>query len=102
EVILKDALPGKVQLLGAYGNQNLIEDSAISDSAGRVVFKNPKRHPEGLYYVLYSDNSVVSFLLNRNQKFFLHSEKADVVSKMKTNSAENEVYYSNLVFESDL
>jgi len=102
EIVLKGAPEGKVQLLGTYGNQNLLEDSAIADTTGKVVFRNPKRYDAGLYYAFYNDNSLVTFLLDRNQKIFLHSDKEDLNKNMKTNSKENEIYYSNALYETDL
>ncbi|MBK5285317.1 MAG: hypothetical protein JJE25_07920 [Bacteroidia bacterium] len=74
--------------MGTYGNQSLLKDSAIADRRGKVVFENPKRYDAGLYYAVYKDNSAVTFLLDRNQKIFLHSDKADLNKNMKTNSKE--------------
>lgn len=102
EVILKGAPAGKAKLYGVYGNQNVVKDSAIADSSGKVVFKNPKRFLSGLYYTVYSDNSVLTFLLDMNQKIFLHADKMDIINTMKTNSRENEVYYQSQVYESDV
>lgn len=102
ELSVKGAPSGIARLYGVYGNQSIIEDSAMADSTGKVVFKNPKRYPAGLYYGVYLDNSIVTFLLDRNQKIFLHADKTDIVNSMKTNSAENEIYYSNLFYETGL
>jgi len=102
EVVLKNATPGIARLYGVYGNQNVVKDSAIADSAGKVVFKNPKRYLSGLYYAVYSDNSVINFLMDRSQKFYLHADKMDIVNSVETNSAENKIYYSNQVYEADV
>ncbi len=102
EVIIKDATVGKAYLYAVIGNQNLIKDSTLVDSSGKVVFKSAKRYPAGLYYAVYSDNSIAGFLLDNNQKFYLHAEKADVINTMKTNSKENEIYYSNQVYENTI
>lgn len=101
EIILKGAPAGAAWLFGVYGDQNLLKDSAQADTTGKVVFKN-KRYPEGMYYVSYRDNSTLAFLLDRNQKIFLHTDKADVNRHMETNSAENKIYYENRVYEADV
>lgn len=102
EITLKGAPAGNVWLFGVYGDQNLLKDSAQADSTGKVIFKNKGRYPEGMYYVGYSDNSNMAFLLDRNQKIYLHTDKADVNHNMQTNSAENKIYYENRVYEADL
>src|SRR5687767_12613192 len=100
EIILKGAPGGNVWLFGVYGDQNLLKDSAQADTTGKVVFKN-KRYSEGMYYAAYRDNSNLAFLLDRNQKIFLHTDKADVNRRMETNSAENKIYYENRAYEAD-
>mgnify|MGYP003335810239 CR=1 FL=1 len=102
EIVLKGASPGNVVLLGVYGDQNLIKDSAHADESGRVVFGNKKRYPDGLYYAVFKNNSQMPFLLDRNQKFFLHADKANIIRTMETNSAENRIYYMSKLYESNL
>src|ERR1700722_1085465 len=69
EVVLKGAAPGKAYLYGVFGNQNIIKDSTIADSSAKVVFKSAKRFPAGFYYAVYSDNAVMTFLMDKNQHF---------------------------------
>jgi peroxiredoxin len=101
EIILKGAPAGTAWLFGVYGDQNLLKDSAQADSTGKVIFKN-KHYPEGVYTVSYHDNSSLVFMLDRNQKIFLHTDKADVNGRMQTNSAENKIYYENRAYEADV
>ena len=102
EIQLNGTSPGKAKLYGIYGNQNILKDSALVDSTGKVVFKNPSRYPSGLYYGLFSDNTVVTFLLDKNQRIFLHTDKFDLINSMKTISAENELYFRNQIYEANL
>src|SRR5215210_8079622 len=75
EIVLTGAPAGMVKLLGVYGDENIVKDSALADAAGKVVFKNPERYPAGLYYAAFSGNSFMPFLLDNNQQIFLHSDK---------------------------
>jgi thiol-disulfide isomerase/thioredoxin len=102
EITLKGAPEGTAYLFGVYGDQNLLKDSAQADSTGKVVFKSAQRYPEGLYYVIYKDRFSLTFLLDRNQKIFLHTDKADVNHRMETNSADNKVYYMSRGYEGDV
>ncbi|MEI6817704.1 MAG: thioredoxin-like domain-containing protein [Bacteroidota bacterium] len=102
EVVMKGSPAGIVRLYGILGNQNVLKDSAMADSTGKAVFKNNKRYEAGLYYAVYGDNTVLGFLMDRNQQFYLHTSKYDLIHEMKTNSAENEIYFSNQVYEADL
>lgn len=102
EVTIKGAAAGKVKLLGVFGDGNIIIDSAMSDTSGKVVFKKKERYGAGLYYAVYTDQTFAPFLMDKNQRFFLHTVKGDIYKKMETNSAENKLYYSNLLYESDL
>lgn len=102
EVILKGAPSGKVKLLAVYGDGNQLKDSTFTDANEKAVFKNKERYPAGLYYAVYSDFSYIQFLMDQNQHFYLHSEKADLNNKMETNSAENKLFYSNLIYETEL
>lgn len=102
EVALKGAPAGKVRLYAVFGNQNLLKDSAYTDAAGKVIFRNSQRYLPGFYYAVYSDNSFLGFLLGSNQKIYLHADKADVVKTMKTNSAENKLFFESQIYEVEL
>jgi len=102
EVIIKGAAAGKTYLYGIYGNQNVIKDSSLADSSGKTIFKNSKRFPEGLYYAVYSDNSVLTFLMDRNQKIYFHADKSDMINTLQTNSAENKIYYKSQIYEAEV
>lgn len=102
EIWLKGAQSGKARLYSVFGNQNTLKDSSIADANGKVVFKHLKPYPAGYYYAVYNDNTFVGFLINKNQKFYLHADKADVLQTFKTNSAENQLYFDNQIYETDL
>ncbi len=102
EVILSGAPAGNVRLIIAYGDTKLLKDSAIADATGKVVFKNTKRYDAGIYYAVYTDNSYLAFIMDKNQHFYLHSKTSDPSKNLKTNSAENLLFYSNSLFEDSI
>lgn len=102
EIKIKGGSAGITKLGSCYGNQRVLKDSAIADSTGKVVFKSSLPYPPGLYFVVYSNNVNVTFLLDKNQKFFLYADKDDFANTMKTNSAENLLYYNNFKYETGL
>jgi len=102
EINIKGASAGIVKLGSFYGDQKVLKDSAIADSTGKVVFKRSSRYPSGLYCVVYSNNVMITFLLDRNQKIFFSGDINDLTNTLKTNSAENRIYYNNIKYESGL
>lgn len=99
---LKGAVSGNVRLYGVFGNQNILKDSSLSDAEGKVIFKNGKRYPSGYYYAVYPNNLFLGFLLDKNQKIYLHANKEDITHSLKTNSAENRLYFDNQIYELEL
>lgn len=93
-----------VKLLGVFGNQNYLLDSAKSDATGKFVFDADSLLPKGFYYVmLASDNSYFQMLLGADQEFSLSADKADYVSTMKVeDDLDNKLLYDNLRFEAQL
>lgn len=91
------------KLLGVFGNQNYLVDSAKSDAAGKFVFDADTLLPKGFYYVmLASDNSYFQMLLGGDQEFTLNTTKGDFIGSMKVDGdLDNELLYKNLKFESE-
>ena len=91
------------KLLGVFGNQNYLVDSAKSDASGKFIFDADSLLPKGFYYVMLgSDNSYFQMLVGNDQEFSLTTAKGDYVNSMKVDGdIDNELLYNNLKFESE-
>ena len=91
------------KMLGAFGNQNFLIDSARSDANGKFVFEADSLFPKGFYYVMLgSDNSYFQLLLSDDQEFSMSAQKGNYVPTMKVEGClDNELLYKNLQFEDD-
>jgi peroxiredoxin len=103
EVVVAGAGNDLAKLLGVYGNQNFIIDSARSDANGLFVFEADSLLPTGFYYLmLASDNSYFQLVLDRDQEFRIETQKGNFVNAMKVDGClDNELLYKNLKFEAD-
>ncbi len=92
-----------VKLIGFYGDQNFAFDSVMADAKGNVLFKRDTPIFEGMYFIVFPDQSFAQMMLNKQQQFTLEFSKADIVNTMIVKgSTENELLYKNLKFESDI
>ncbi len=103
ELIIKNAGNDAARILGVYGNQNFVVDSAKSDANGRFVFEADTLLPKGFYYIMLgSDNSYFQLLLDKDQQFILEATKPNYVGSMVVSGCiDNELLYKNLKFEAD-
>lgn len=103
EMHIQGASNDLAKMLGVFGNQNYLIDSARSDAAGNFVFDADSVLPMGFYYVmLASDNSYFQLLLGADQEFKLETVKGDYVNSMKVDGCvDNELLYKNLKFEDE-
>ncbi|MGB1317974.1 MAG: redoxin domain-containing protein, partial [Flavobacteriales bacterium] len=101
EATLDGASNDFAKILGVYGNQNFIIDSARSNANGVFVFDADTLLPKGFYYLMLgSDNSYFQLLLGDDQEFTLTAKKGDFVNSMVVDGClDNELLYQNLKFE---
>lgn len=103
ELQLNGAGNDLAKMLGAYGNQNFMVDSARSDASGKFVFEADSLLPKGFYYIMLgSDNSYFQLLLADDQEFTMTAQKGNYVPTMKVDGClDNELLYKNLQFENE-
>ena len=103
EMNISGAANDMAKLLGVFGNQNFLVDSARSDASGKFVFDADTLLPKGFYYVmLASDNSYFQMLLGNDQEFTLSATKGDYINSMKVDGdIDNDLLFKNLKFESE-
>jgi len=102
EVIVTGASKGYVRLIRSFGDGNQFVDSAYANDDAKVVFKNQKRYEAGIYYAVYADKNYVTFIMDKNQRFYLHTNSQNIAKNLTTNSAENSLYYKNAMYEEEL
>ena len=103
ELVVNGAPNDMIKLLGVFGNQNYLIDSAKGDANGNYLFEADSAFPTGFYYaMLVSDNSFFQLLLDTDQEFKLEMRKGDLVNAMKVEGCQdNELLYKNLKFEAE-
>ena len=103
ELLVNGAPNDAARILGVFGNQNFVVDSAKSDATGLFVFEADTLLHKGFYYIMLgSDNSYFQMLLDKDQDFRLETAKGDFVNSMiVTGCLDNELLYQNLKFEAD-
>lgn len=89
-----------LKLIGIYGDQNYVVDSALADAHGMAVFKKDTVLPGGMYFIAYPDQFAAQLLIDKDQHFAIEFDKNDIVNTMKViGSIDNELLYKNLRFE---
>ena len=103
ELSISDAPNDVAKVLGVYGNQNFVVDSAKSDDNGLFLFEADTLLPKGFYYVMLgSDNSYFQLIMGDDQELKLTASKKDFVRSMQVSGClDNELLYKNLKFEAD-
>ncbi len=100
DVTLQGLTGGKAKLIGTFGDQNYLADSAVIDANGHFTLSRNKMLPSGYYYFLLPGNKSFSFLIDRDQRFSLRANIADVANTMEVNGSLNtDLLYRNFRFQ---
>jgi len=77
-----------------FWNGTYVKDTLKADGSGRFTFKAKNDLPKGIYLVVFPDKSYFEFIVNKDKKFSLETEKQDPIEKMTvTGSPENQLFY---------
>lgn len=91
--LLKD-LPGmKVYVVGYYGDQENVIDSAITDSRGNVVFIFNDDDDVGMYRLQKDKQTGFDFIFNRENISLVSNDKFNIDHLKVIKSKENEIFY---------
>jgi peroxiredoxin len=92
---------GVAKLIGVFGDQNYMSDTAIIDKNGKSVFKNKNGYKTGLFYFLLPNNQSLQLIIDKEKSFSLKTSTKNLIGDMKvTNSVNNELLYKSLKFQS--
>lgn len=86
-----------------FGNDNFnIEDSAVVNEKGNVVFKGNKKLPGGIYAIVFPGKRFsIDFLLDKEQNIGIKADTNNMANTIVTGSKENILFqqYQNFVNE---
>ncbi|MEY2793924.1 MAG: hypothetical protein RJA76_1916 [Bacteroidota bacterium] len=91
---IKGLEKSQVYLSHYFGsNQQVIKDTAEVDETGSFVFSGEEELPQGLYFVNFSKNKLIDFVIG--EPFFsFETDTLNVISNIKIiNSKENEAFF---------
>lgn len=101
DVTIEGMPAGKVRLVGTYGDQNYLADSAVADAGGHFVLRRQKTLPPGFYYFLLPGQSNFSILVDKQDQFMtLRAKLPDIPGSMEVKGSLNtELLYRNFKFQ---
>lgn len=87
-------------LLGNYfGDKQYVQDTAIADARGRILFKSEEEKPGGIYFIVLPDRNYFEIILDDDQRFSLETDTSHLINNMRVrNSVDNELFYEYLRF----
>lgn len=94
---------GVAYLIGVFADQNFRADSAIINNKGEFVFEESKPYAPGLYYVYLPNKSSIQILVDKDQKFNIHTSLVNLSGELKVDgSLDNELFVQVSKFEESM
>ncbi len=91
---------GKTRLVGVFGDQNYLADSAVIDATGHFTLRRAKPLPPGFYSFLVPGNKSFAILIDLDQRFSLRANIADLLGTMQVDgSANTDLLYQSFRFQ---
>jgi thiol-disulfide isomerase/thioredoxin len=80
-----------------YGQYQYVDDTAVANAKGEMVFQGKEALPGGIYFVIIPKKKYFEFIVNKEEVFSLETDTIDFVKYMKVKgSAENKLFYEYL------
>lgn len=80
-----------------YGQYNYIDDTAISNSNGEMLFEGKEKLPGGMYFIVLPKTKYFEIVITNEQNFSLETDTASFVKNMKVKgNAEDKRFYEYL------
>lgn len=100
DITLEGLPAGTAKLVGVFGDQNYIADTAVIENGGHFVLRRQKPLPAGYYTFLLPGNRFFSFLVDKDQRFTMRA-KADAIipTTVIKGSLNAELFAENLRFQ---
>ncbi len=101
EAFLEGIPAGTTKLVGMWGDQNFLADSAIVDASGHFVLRRKKPLPSGFYTFLLPGMKQVSILVDKDQRMTLRAKASDFFGTMQAEGSVNtQLFYETIRFQS--
>lgn len=93
---------GKTRMVGTYGDQNYLADSAMIDASGHFMIRRRRTLPAGYYTFLLPGGKNFAILIDKNeQHLVLKAKAADIPGTLQTEGSLNtQLFYENMRFQS--
>jgi peroxiredoxin len=93
---IKDSI---IYLANYYGDKQYLKDSTNADASGKFSFKSQEPMPGGIYLIVLPGKRYFEVVVDKEQKFSMETEDAQLVEKMKVSGSEqNKMFYEYLRF----
>lgn len=100
DVTIEGIPPGIARVVGTYGDQNYLADSAVVDAKGHLVIKRQRPLPAGYYFFLLPGQKNFPFLIDKDQRFSMRAQVPDLIGTMQVDGSMNtDLLYQNLRFQ---
>lgn len=82
---------------GYYGQYNQVNDTAIANAKGELVFQGKEDLPKGIYFIIHKKTRLFEFIINNEQVISFETDTLDYIKHMKIKgSKENSLFYEYL------
>ncbi|MEP7170239.1 MAG: redoxin domain-containing protein [Bacteroidota bacterium] len=87
------------RLANYYGDKQYLQDSALADAHGTVIFHGDQPLPGGIYLYVLPDHKYFEMVVDKEQNFEMETDTGDYVKGMKIKgSKDNTLFYDYLNF----
>ncbi len=101
EAFLEGVPAGTTKLVGMWGDQNYLADSAVVDATGHFVLRRKKPLPSGFYTFLLPGMKQMSILIDKDQRMTLRAKASDFFGTMQVEGSINtQLFYESIRFQS--
>lgn len=101
EAFLEGIPAGVTKMVGMWGDQNYLADSAIVDATGHFVIRRKTPLPSGFYTFLLPGMKNMSILMDKDQRMTLRGKSPDFLGTLQVEGSINtELFYQTQRYQS--
>lgn len=101
EAFLEGIPAGVTKMVGMWGDQNYLADSAIVDATGHFVIRRKTPLPSGFYTFLLPGMKNMSILIDKDQRMTLRGKSPDFLGTLQVEGSINtELFYQTQRYQS--
>ena len=101
EAFLEGIPAGSAKLVGMWGDQNYLADSAVVDASGHLIYRRQKLLPAGYYTFLLPGMKNLVFLVDKDQRMTIRAKAADIVGTFQVEGSINtQLFYETIHYQS--